>query len=274
MLILGEEDIVHTPLIVWRREVVYLVLAGLFLGSLTMLNILGITRFLDISGYLGAKPFTYMLPVGVLAYPITFLCTDFISEIYGKRRANLLVWIGLILNLWVLFILWLGGILPPAPDICDAVGYLNGVYVGESLCPEVGVPPLGTNGRVFFQLRYFAFGATISSMLAYLVAQFCDVRIFHSLKKLTKGKHLWLRNNGSTLVSQLVDSTAVIFATYYFTQGALPINEDLGVLPQLIAFILTGYVFKIVAALLDTVFFYLGMSFFTDFLAIKPEEYT
>lgn len=268
MLLNTEHNVIVDPHIIWRREVVFMVLAGLFLGSLTMLNILGITRFIDISGYLGANPYTYMLPVGVLAYPITFLCTDFISEIYGKKRANLLVWIGLVLNFWVLFILWLGGILPPAPEICDAVGYLNGVYVGEPICPEAGIPPIGTNGRVFYQLRYFAFGATIASMIAYLAAQFCDVHIFHFLKKLTKGKHLWLRNNGSTLVSQLIDSAAVIISTYYFTEGALPINDETGIFSQLIALILTGYVFKVIAALIDTIFFYFGMSFLKDYLAI------
>ncbi len=272
MRLLGDENTSIDSQIVWRREVVFMVLAGLFLGSLTMLNILGITRFIDISGYLGAEPNTYMLPVGVLAYPITFLCTDFISEIYGKKRANLLVWIGLILNIWVLFILWLGGILPPAPDICDGIGYLNGINVGEAICPEAGIPPIGTNGRVFYQLRYFAFGATIASMIAYLTAQFCDVHIFHFLKRITKGKHLWLRNNGSTLVSQLIDSTAVIITTYYFTEGALPMNDEKAIVPQLVAFILTGYVFKLLAALIDTAFFYLGMNFFRDYLAVPAYE--
>jgi uncharacterized PurR-regulated membrane protein YhhQ (DUF165 family) len=273
MLILQEENISHDPVIVWRREVVFMILAGLFLGSLTMLNILGITRFIDISGYLGAKPYTYMLPIGVLAYPITFLCTDFISEIYGKRRANLLVWIGLILNIWVLFILWLGGILPPTPEICNEVGFLNDIYVGQSICPEAGVPPIGSNGRVFFQLRYFAFGATIASMIAYLAAQFCDVHIFHFLKRITRGRYLWLRNNGSTLVSQLIDSTAVIISTYYFTEGALPITSESSVASQLIALILTGYVFKMIAALGDTFFFYLGMNFFKDYLSIPEYDY-
>lgn len=268
MKLSGDKNTILEPQMVWRREVVFMVLAGMFLGSLTMLNILGITRFIDISGYLGAEPFTYMLPVGVLAYPITFLCTDFISEIYGKERANLLVWIGLVLNIWVLFILWLGGILPPAPDICDAVGYLNGVNVGDAICPDAGVPPIGTNGRVFYQLRYFAFGATIASMFAYLTAQFCDVHIFHFLKKLTKGKHLWLRNNGSTLISQLIDSSAVIVTTYYFTEGALPMSDEKEIVPQLVAFILTGYVFKMIAAIIDTVFFYMGLNFFKDFLDI------
>ena len=63
-----------------RRERVFLVLAGIFLCAMTMLNILGITRFIQL-GYLS-------LAVGVLPYPLTFLCTDLISELYGRARAN------------------------------------------------------------------------------------------------------------------------------------------------------------------------------------------
>ena len=93
-----------------RREGVFLLLAGLFLGTLAMLNILGITRFIKLfeidfdSATPGATAFA--VAVGVLPYPLTFLCTDFVSELYGRRRARLVVWIGLVLNLWVMFILW------------------------------------------------------------------------------------------------------------------------------------------------------------------------
>ena len=74
-----------------RREGVFLLLAGLFLGSLVMLNILGISRFLDLAFFVeGSKDWTYRIgiAVGVLPYPLTFLCTDFISELYGRRRAS------------------------------------------------------------------------------------------------------------------------------------------------------------------------------------------
>ena len=87
-----------------RRERVFLVLAGTFLCAMTLLNVIGITRFVQLG--------PMALAVGVLPYPLTFLCTDFISELYGRRRANLVVWVGLILNLWVIFILWIGGALP------------------------------------------------------------------------------------------------------------------------------------------------------------------
>ena len=95
-----------------RREWTFLILAGIFLGSLTMLNILGVSRFIDLSHWIGISDdsqIRFALAVGVLPYPITFLCTDLVSEIYGRKRANMLVWVGLILNLWVLLVLWLGG---------------------------------------------------------------------------------------------------------------------------------------------------------------------
>jgi len=207
-----------------RREVVFLILAGIFLGSLTMLNILGISRFIDLSFTLSGHHIPFKIAVGVLAYPITFLCTDFISELYGKRRANLVVWIGLLLNIWVLFILWLGGVLPPHPE----------------MDPATGLPQIGTDGRVFFEVRMLTFGAVTASMIAYLSAQFCDVHIFHFLKRLTKGKHLWLRNNGSTLISQLIDSIAVILITHYYA-NALPLDTEESIMPQLMVFILSGY---------------------------------
>ncbi len=87
-----------------RRERVFLVFAGIFLGCMTMLNILGITRFIHIG--------PLALAVGVLPYPLTFLCTDFISEFYGRRRANFVVWVGLLLNVIVIGFLWLGQQLP------------------------------------------------------------------------------------------------------------------------------------------------------------------
>ena len=236
-----------------RRERVFLVLAGIFLGSLTMLNILGITRFIDLSFTLFGLEIPMMLAVGVLPYPITFLCTDFISELYGRKRANHVVMVGLLLNLWVVFVLWLGSVLPPHPV----------------LDPATGLPAIGEHGRVFFELKMLAFGAVTASMIAYAAAQFCDVWMFHFWKRLTRGKHLWLRNNGSTLVSQLVDTTAVILITHYYAH-ALPMDAEAPVAGQLMTFIASGYVFKLTAALLDTIPFYVGVSMLGRYLEIDP----
>ncbi len=221
-------------LITLRRERVFMLLSGIFLGTLGIINILGLSRFIDASITFGDWTIPMILPLGVLPYPITFLCTDIISEFYGKQRANRVVWIGLIINLWILLILWLGGLLPPHVP----------------LDPNTHLPALNHPDYAFFKIRSFTFGTVIGSMLAYLAAQFLDVHLFHFWKNLTKGKHLWLRNNGSTLISQLVDTIIVISVAYYFTQ-ALPADTALPTL------ILASYTFKVMIALLDTIPFYL-----------------
>jgi uncharacterized integral membrane protein (TIGR00697 family) len=238
-----------------KRERVFLILSGVFLGTLTMLNILGLTRFIDLSFSLFGMEIPMPLAVGVLPYPITFLCTDFISEIYGRKRANAVVWVGLLLNIWVVLILWLGSVLPPE----------------VSLDPETGLPAVGEHGRVFFEVKQLAFGAVAASMVAYLFAQFCDVQLFHFWKRVTQGKHLWLRNNGSTLVSQLVDTVAVILITHFYTHK-IPVDADLPIWPQLWTFIAAGYVFKVCIALLDTIPFYIGVRFLRDYLEIADED--
>lgn len=243
-----------------RRESVFLVFAGLFLGSLTMLNILGITRFiklyeLDTDGDPLTKPLLFAVAVGVLPYPITFLCTDFISEFWGRARANWVVFIGFLLNLWVILILWIGGALPGLEQI-DPV-------TGQMVRDAAGRLP------VFFEVRTLAFGAVAASMIAYLAAQLIDVQLFHFWKNLTRGKHLWLRNNGSTLVSQLVDTVAVILITHFYAH-ALPIDDAEPLTRQLVLFIFTGYAFKVVAALFDTVPFYLGSKWLCRYLRLPP----
>ena len=228
-----------------RRELVFLVCAGLFLGTLAMLNILGVTRFLKLDFNLFGMEIPMPLAVGVLPYPVTFLCTDFISELYGKKRASQVVWMGLVLNLWVAFILFLGGALP-------------------------GFEPVGEEGTgVFFELRTLAFSAITASMVAYLLAQLVDVHVFHFWKRVTNGRHLWLRNNGSTLVSQLVDTVAVILITHYLAHG-LPIDESQPIGSQLITFIVAGYTFKLLAALIDTIPFMWGAGVLARYLRLPP----
>jgi hypothetical protein len=262
-----------------RRERVFLVLAGLFLGTLAMLNILGITRFLVIGSWGPAEPggesvwqwgqpnfisnITFALAVGVLPYPITFLCTDLISEFYGRRRANFVVFVGFLLNLWVMLILWLGTSLP-------------GFVTND---PTTGMPPQPQwdsdkqafieTGWTLFQVQRLAFGAVAASMIAYLAAQFIDVQVFHFWKWLSKGRHLWLRNNGSTLISQFVDTFAVITITHFYAH-ALPVDSDEAIWPQLWLFIGTGYAFKVAAALADTGPIYLAVHLLRRYLRIDP----
>jgi hypothetical protein len=108
-------------------------------------------------------------------------------------------------------------------------------------------------------------------MIAYVTAQSTDVYMFHFWKRLTKGKHLWLRNNGSTLISQLVDTIAVILITHYLA-GALPVEEGKPIISQLLIFIGSGYVFKLVVALLDTGPVYLAVHYLSNYLELDPME--
>ena len=221
-----------------RRERVFLVLAGFFLCAMTLLNVVGNTRFIQLG--------PLSLAAGVLPYPLTFLCTDLICELYGKRRANFMVTVGLVLNGFILGVMWLVNAAPDAQQIPP--------WQVIELAESVALP----NGDVLsgsvelFQLIYACTsGAVFASMFAYVSAQYCDVHIFHFLKKLTKGKYLWVRNNFSTLISQLVDSFAVISVTF----GAAFLAGDMTV-AVLLTLMLSNYLFKVVAALVDTLPFY------------------
>ncbi len=239
-----------------RRQRVFLVLAGIFLGTLALLNILGISRFIDLSFTLFGSEIPMVVAVGVLPYPITFICTDLISELYGRKRATEVVWVGLLLNVWVVFLLWIGGRLPGFEAMDPATG--------ELLRDEAGRVP------VFFEIRTLAFGAVTASMIAYLFAQWCDVQLFHFWKRLTDGRFLWIRNNGSTLISQLVDTVCVILITHFV--GALPIDESAPLWPQLFTFIASGYVFKLTVALVDTGPIYLLVGWLRPFLGVARNE--
>ena len=237
-----------------RRERVFLILAGIFLCAMTMLNLLGITRFIDLG------PWT--LAVGVLPYPITFLCTDLISELYGRKRANFLVTFGLCLNLFILGFMWLGNALPAAE--------IQAPWQTLNLSEPVALPDGSTvSGQVeLFGLLYATTsGAVLASMLAYFAAQYCDVFMFHFWKNLTQGKHLWLRNNGSTIVSQGVDSFMVVAVTFgaQFLAGAMTLSTMFGLMTS-------NYLFKLTVALLDTIPLYLCVHYLRPYLGIQEGE--
>ncbi|HAY46405.1 MAG TPA: hypothetical protein DCY55_08995 [Gammaproteobacteria bacterium] len=233
-----------------RRERVFLVLAGFFLCAMTLLNVIGITRFVELG------PLT--VAVGVLPYPLTFLCTDLVCELYGKRRAQFMVTVGLFLNFFILGCMWLANSLPaPAMDT-------QAPWQTIQLAQDITLPN-GTsvsNSVELFGLIYACTsGAVFASMLAYIAAQYCDVHLFHFWKALTNGKHLWLRNNFSTLVSQAVDSFMVISVTF----GALFLAGEMN-LKTLLTLMGFNYLFKALVALADTGPFYLAVFYLKRYL--------
>ena len=244
------------PVIRERRERVFLILAGIFICAMTLLNVIGITQFIQLG--------PMALAIGVLPYPLTFLCTDLICELYGKRRANFLVSVGLGLNFLILAILTVGNLMPPvAPETMPP-------WQAIELASPLGLPNgsmvEGTVG--LYQLIYATTsGAVFASMLAYIAAQYCDVQLFHFWKRVTKGKYLWIRNNFSTLMSQMVDSVMVITVTF----GAAYFRDEL-TLKAMGVLIISNYLFKAMAALIDTGPFYLGVHYLRKYLRLAPGE--
>lgn len=237
-----------------RRERVFLVLAGFFLCAMTMLNIIGITRFVQLG--------PMALAVGVLPYPLTFLCTDLISELYGRARANFLVTVGLLLNFFILGTMWLGSVIPAA----DAQPPWQLIQLAEDVALPNGTSVSGSV-ELFALMYATTSGAVFASMMAYIAAQYCDVFMFHFWKKLTRGKHLWLRNNGSTVISQGVDSFMVITVTFgaQFIAGAMSMGAMLVLMGS-------NYLFKLSCALADTLPFYLGVHYLKRYLEFTDEE--
>ncbi|WP_241263282.1 queuosine precursor transporter [Parahaliea mediterranea] len=240
-----------------RRERVFLVLAGTFLSAMTLLNVIGITRFIQLG--------PMALAVGVLPYPLTFLCTDLICELYGKARANFLVSVGLGLNFLILFVLFLGDAIPSVP--ADQMPPWQVLQLAAPVALPNGDTVEGSIG--LYQLIYATTsGAVFASMLAYIAAQYCDVQLFHFWKRVTRGKYLWVRNNFSTLMSQMVDSVMVISVTF----GAAFLRGDIA-LKAMLVLIGSNYLFKASVALIDTGPFYLCVHYLRRYLRLEAEQY-
>ena len=270
------------------KDQFYLILAGIFIASLVTCNLIA-NKFVTVD--LGFKVF--IVSAGILPYPLTFLVTDLISELYGQKKANQVVFSGFIASLFVLLFLWLGA----QPDALNRmeiktnsdnkidlklienlskVDFLklestdqntaifdikSHVEMNDEEVMRSIEPSLKSLDKEIYTINFIqspinnstynlvfqnAWRVIAASMIAYLFAQFIDVRIFHFWKKLTKGKHLWLRNNGSTVASQLVDTTLVVSILFVGVW-----NSD-----QIFRAIIDGWLFKMLMALIDTPIIY------------------
>lgn len=207
-------------------------LAALFVTALVTCNLIA-NKFISVD--LGFK--TFVISAGVLPYPITFLITDILSEIYGRKKTNIVVYVGFAASMLVLLILFLGGAFP-----------------------AIETSPV--NDDAYNQVFQNSWRIILASMAAYLIAQLVDIRLFHFWKGLTKGRHLWLRNNASTIVSQLVDTTLVVFVLFL---GTLPFAT-------MTSYIFDGWLFKVLCALVDTIFIYLVIGYLRKKFKLKMGE--
>ena len=201
-----------------ESEYVYLILGGTFIALLVSCNLI-FQKFITWNPF-GLYEFKFS--AGLLPYPLTFLVTDIISEIYGERKANNVVKAGLI-----------------------AAFVVMGIVMLAQAATAADFSPV--NDHIFSKVFGLTLPAVCASMAAYLVAQFIDIRTFHFWKKYTNGKHLWLRNNASTITAQLFDTAVVL--------GFLCL---LGTIPWELFWTLFGssFLFKVIFALCDTPFFY------------------
>lgn len=200
-----------------KADNLYLTLAGLFITALVVCNLIA-NKFVSVD--LGF--YTFTLSAGVLPYPITFLITDILSEMYGRKKTSRVVLMGFAALLFTILILWLG----------KQFAAIESSPVSDSVYNAA----FGNSQRVIF-----------ASMTAYLVAQLVDVRSFHFWKRLTNGKMLWLRNNASTMLSQLVDTTLVVGVLFYGKESFETMS----------GFIIDGWLFKALAAFVDTIPIYI-----------------
>ena len=213
-------------LIIARR--LYLVLGLLFVTSLIVSNLIFKKFFYYYpfnTSLLGVKLFE--ISVGILPYPITFLITDIISEIYGKKKANEVVFGGIIASFFAMGIIYISNIVPATSWSPVSDEMFSTVFGSTSI-------------------------AVISSMLAYLFAQFVDIQIYHFWKRVTKGKHLWLRNNFSTFLSQFIDTATVLILLCSFGEIQWRLFSGL---------LMAGFLFKVIIAALDTPILYIFVFF-------------
>lgn len=193
-----------------KNETNLALLTSIFAVSLILSNILA-SKILMLFG-------VFVIPSAVVAYPITFLMTDVIGEIWGKEQANKTVKIGLVCQILCILLTLVAIALP--------------------------VAPFADNQETFKTILGSSLRVTTASLIAYLFSQSWDVFVFHKLKDKSEDKK-WLRNNLSTMTSQIIDTAIFITIAFY------------GTVPSILTMIVSQYVIKAILALLDTPFFYI-----------------
>lgn len=142
----------------------------------------------------------FVLPAAILIFPISYIFGDILTEVYGYARARRVIWIGFGCNLLAVLIIWVSIELPPAPFW----------RIGSFASPQ-------SSQQAYQAIFGFTPRILAASFVAYLVGEFLNSFVLAKMKIATRGRHLWMRTIGSTLVGQLVDSGIFILLTFYGT---------------------------------------------------------
>lgn len=197
------------------------VLTIIFIVSLVIANVIT-GKIIDTGITLFGQPLT--IAGAIICYPITYLITDIVGEVWGKREANKIVKYGFIGQVIATLIIV---VTTHTPYIDPTMQYAYEKLLGQNWVFVVG------------------------SLSAYLISQYLDVHIFHKLKSKCKGKHKWIRNNVSTMTSQFVDTAVFITIAFGLGFGWL-FDNQIALLNMLIG----QYLIKVILAALDTPLFY------------------
>tara|TARA_B100001029_G_C15001503_1_gene418366 strand:+ start:386 stop:1150 length:765 start_codon:yes stop_codon:yes gene_type:complete len=243
--ILYPEKIVFKKLSMKEKALlIYIILGGIFISCLIACNLIFL-KFFSIE--IRLLNITFTQSVGLIAYPVTFLITDVVSEIYGKKKANYLVLSGIISSILILGVIYIANLLPAA---------------------DFSNPSNQKVDNQIFNLVFGQFGiAMAASLFTYLVCQLIDIKIFHFWKKKTKGRHLWLRNNFSTIFSQLIDTFLILFLLM-----AISPAEGLENLNDVWKLFKNGFLFKVLVAAIDTIPLYIIVKQMRSYFKLKIGE--
>jgi len=208
-----------------------LMLFAFFITSMVLVNTIG-TKIITL--------FSIRVSVGIFFMPILFLVTDIIGEVKGKDEALFFV--------------------------KTATGMLIFLFVMVLLC--VHVKPF--EGYAYQKEYALIFGSTLrmtlASLISFITSQNIDIILFDKMNEITKGKHLWIRNNASTMTSQLVDTIIFDFIAFYHVTPMFTV-------PFLISMIIPYWLFKVLFAAFDTPFCYLGVKWLRGEAPFNKREF-
>jgi uncharacterized integral membrane protein (TIGR00697 family) len=233
-----------------KKTFLYIILSGIVITNSIIAEVIGV-KIISLEALFNLPPsnFTiteglvinFNLTAGVIVWPIVFITTDIINEYYGTDGVKRITYLTISFIAYIFIIIWTATNLPPAAFWQNNnEGFVNVFSVGLNII--------------------------IGSLAAFFISQFLDAYIFHSIRKITGSKKIWLRATGSTLVSQLADSFVVIIIAFYI------LAEEKWTTSQILSVCLSNYIYKFLVAIILTPLLYLAHSLIDKYLGNESEQ--
>jgi len=245
-----------------RRQALFLILTAFFLTNAVMAELIG-TKIFSLEGLLGLPgaqlsvfglgPYDFNLTCGVLLWPFVFISTDVINEYFGPKGVRRVSWIGVGMIVYMFAMVWGVTHTPPAAFWLE----------NNAKTPQGAPFNIDYAYSVIFRQ---GMGIMLGSVIAFLFGQMADSYIFHSLRKRTGERYIWLRATGSTIVSQLLDSFLVLYIAFHLFGN--------WTLQEVLAVSVVNYIYKFSAALVLTPLLYVSHNLVDKYLGTQTEGIT